>query len=308
MFESGDEFDLGAAMAAMGVKPLGKSDGATRVRNRKPEASHKVKASTTIRPDDKTIPTKSPIDFAKRCSELEQELSNSNDELMEARATISLMKSELRNLSDELISRPSFPVEQTSEVGVVQSILRERGLRGRLEFGELFTVLVNSKRLFDIFPDLSTANPNALRHLLASNIVLHCGQVECEVKGSVLTVTVASDRCEMCGGGGQSSTPIDQMSEALMLHGFTRVAVVTKHLAPAKALRAGIHGRINLTILPVGVSGDLFTREQLVIDWGEHPPSSTKLDGKAVILRCKVPLVSELSKRVCSFLQKLDKR
>ena len=306
-FESGDDFDVGAAMAAMGVKPLGKPESVVEVRKRTPELS-RVKHTPTPTHLERVNTQQNHLDsLTKKCGSLERDLVRSNGELQAAKATISLMTDENRALSDALLERPSEPVDVSTNRGEIEAILRERGLRGRQEFGAVFTTLVRSKRLFDIFSDLSTENPRAFSHLLNSNVFLHCGSVGCVVKGSVLTVPVAPERCEMCGGSGQSS-PIDQMSEALMLHGFTRVAVVTGQLASAKALRAGLHKRINLTILPAGVSAALFAREHLVIDWGDHAPSSTNSESAAVLLRCKAPIVSELSKRVCSFLQKLDKR
>jgi hypothetical protein len=211
-----------------------------------------------------------------------------------------------RALSNALVERPPLEVEKIENELSIEKLFKGRGVRGRGEISELLSTLIRSQRLFDIFPDLTTVKPRTLRHLLDSTIVLHCGSDKCTVKGPVLTVLVAADRCEMCGGSAESGSPLTQLSDELMLRGITRLAVITKNLAVAKAVKAGVHHRIDLTILPIGVGPETYSRLQLAIDWGEHAPSRSSAGEGTVILRCKGSGVAELSKRVCSYLKKLD--
>ncbi len=307
MSESGDDFDLGAAMSAMGVTPLVKSSGKTINRDFKTNTRPSKPTSLPVKTERLPGHVEALHVLSTKNASLQNKLAETTQKLRDVESAYSLLMLDKEALAEALLERPQDKVTTGDEKDSLQSIFKERGLSGRGEFADLLSGLIKSQRLFDIFPDLKSTNPRAVRHLLSSRVFLHCGDVNCVVQGPVLTVLVAPDRCELCGGNRDSKGPLEQMSDSLMLQGFTKIAVVTRSLAPAKVLRAGLHQRINLTILPVGVSGDLYEKQHLVVDWGEHAPSKGASDSGTVILRCKASGIAELSKRVCSYVQKLDK-
>jgi hypothetical protein len=309
MFESGDDFDLGATMSAMGVTPLAKSSGKTIKRDRTAKPPFSKPRPSTVKMERSTGHVESLHLLSTKNAALQIELAETTQKLREVESAYSQLMLNKDALAEALLElhQGDGDVETVDENDSLQGIFKGRGLSGRGEFTGLLTTLIKSQRLFDIFPELNSTNPRSVRHLLSSRVFLHCGDDNCVVYGPVLTVLVAPDRCELCGGNRDSVAPLGQMSESLMLQGFTKVAVVTSRLAPAKVLRAGLHQRITLTILPVGVSADLFAKQQLVVDWGEHAPSKGATDNDTVILRCKSSGIAELSKRVCSYMQKLDK-
>ena len=303
----GDDFDLGAAMAALGVKRIDKGREAARKR---PIVKKQSKAVANVRPSQSSnTEDKAGLlnQALKNNDALTLELTNTKDILKTVRAQHEQLKLENEALKTALLESNPVVTEHSEDEGAFSAIFRERGLRGRSEYIDLFKDLMETQRLFDILPDTLSKNPNSLRHMLNSRIVLSCKGDHCSASGPVSFILVAPERCEICGGSNKSSEPLQDLSENLMLNGITKVAVVTSMLALAKALKASINQRIDLTILPVGSSGDLVKNQQLVIDWGGHRPSAFTELGGTVLLRSKSSTIMDLSKRVCSYLNKLDR-
>ena len=146
----GDDFDLRAAMAAMGVKRIDKGSGGSRQR---PGIKKQTRVVTNVQPSPPASEKEGPnlLDQAlKRHKALELELQKTASILRDEREQADQLRLENEALKSAILE-PSPNVYEHSEVeDSLSSMFRERGLRGRGEYGALVLELLENQRLFDI--------------------------------------------------------------------------------------------------------------------------------------------------------------
>lgn len=156
--------------------------------------------------------------------------------------------------------------EQRRRAGLsLETLLRQRGLRGEDERAHAVRALIQTRRWSQISAQLKPIDQVGLSALVERYVLLHCGQDDCPVPGSIAAVQVSRTRCELCGGHGQRVALL-RFSEGLMLHGIRRLAIVGGTPAYQRVLRDGLDPRIECRLL-LGDDDPGEDPPRLVIDW-----------------------------------------
>ena len=276
--------DFDALMANQGVQKLGNDPRGRAPRPARTAPKPKKTPRPTVHPGGGGRNRREDV-LAEQVRDLQKQLDAALDskrslqsELTQARSELESRKGLLAQSLDttETLASHSQALrnrletleaeEQRRRAGLsLESLLRSRGLAGEDERSAAVRALIDTRRWPQISAQLKPLDQDGLTALIDRYVLLHCGHGDCPAPGSIATVTVSRRRCELCGGHGQRVAML-RFSEALMLHGIRRLAVVGGSPAYQRVLRDGLDSRVECRFL-LGDDDPGESPPRLVVDW-----------------------------------------
>jgi len=177
-------------------------------------------------------------DTASRLAESEAALAASEAALAACEAKLvasdaarDALDAERRSLHRRLSSEPVQPAAGAS----LAALLRDRGLRE----GELEEALLGllAERGVGLAEALTVAAAAPVQRLLAEAIVLRCAAGGCAAPAGAVSLTVAPERCEVCGGS-DIARAFSAFADACRAGGLSRVVIVGGSPSYRKQLQA----------------------------------------------------------------------
>jgi len=159
----------------------------------------------------------------------------------------------------------------------LHALFEARGVRGQDETVAAITALAGSRRLDAVLRELAAPRPKRLAAALQDHLLLHCGQADCHALAGRAVVVVPRDRCEVCGGHGLTG-PLERFSDALLLHGWTRVGLQGGKAVLLRLLEEHVDRRIQVTFFGDG-SRRPEAPPQVLIRWLPGDAAPTFIDG-----------------------------
>lgn len=191
----------------------------------------------------------------------------------------------------------------------LQDLLEERGLRGADEFERAIESLAHGRQLRDVLWTLRVEEPEALRRVLQERLLLVDGVPADVVARSSATVIVASERAEVPGAGATQRL-LQGMSEALLLAGLRRIALIGGRPMWHRVLREGLDPRIEVRAVAARVRDEAQAKADavgvdLVLLWAlELAPAARAayLASRPTVIEVAEPGFLELVRGVMSSL------
>ena len=276
--------DFDALMANQGIQKMGNDPRGRAPRTAKPAPKPQKAQRPTVHSGGGSRNRREDV-LAEQVRDLQKQLDTALDsqrmfksELEQARTELESRKGLLAQTLDttETLASHSQALrnrletleaeEQRRRAGLsLESLLRSRGLTGEDERSAAVRALIQTRRWPQISAQLKPLDQEGLTALFERYVLLHCGHDDCPTPASIATVTVSRRRCELCGGHGQRVAML-RFSEALMLHGIRRLAVVGGTPAYQRVLRDGLDRRIECRLLLADDEpGE--SPPRLVVDW-----------------------------------------
>ncbi len=157
------------------------------------------------------------------------------------------------------------------------SLLAERGVQGPDEARRAVAALLRGRRFQAVVSELAVPRKDRFETLLRDHLLLHCGRDDCPPPAGEPVVQVAEERCEICGGDGLTGA-LQDFADALLLNGWTRVALQGGHPSLLRHLEAHLDRRIQLRFLGEGRLQDQ-APPQVFIRWLPGDRAPTLVDG-----------------------------
>ena len=197
-----------------------------------------------------------------RLAQLEAKVASLTGQVEALTADLASATQSLTAATDQLAAAEQRLTER--ETFTLAQLLDERGLRGDVR-GLAIRALIDAHRWDALAGLLDVVDLRRARRVVAHHLVLHCGEGDCPLPEHLAAVSTGRPRCELCGGRGQQGL-LRAVSDALLLSGVTRVALLNGPTAQLRVLIDGLDERVECTrIRTLDEVGDA----QLVLAWGE---------------------------------------
>jgi hypothetical protein len=251
-----------------------------------------VAPSAPSTPSAPTLAPPAPADLSPTLAVLAAE----REALESARAALVAERDALRAEREALEADRS---RRASAAPSLEVVLERRGLRGLNEFERAIRALAEARRLGEILPYLSVADPVALDEVLRTRLLLVDGQAPPDLKGAL--VSVAGERAELPGAA-EWRRLTSSLSEALLLQGARRVLLVGGPVRMHRLLADALDPRIEVTFRPAhrmtvaDAEADVQRTDAIAL-WtvSSDPESDAVLDaGRASVTRVDKPSVRAL--------------
>jgi hypothetical protein len=243
---------LDSLMARSGVRKLDRGH-AKPLRAPKPPAESQIERAR-----------RANAELSARLKSLETQLDARSGELQELRAEVQILRKE----RDILMEQLSAGGARSSRPGL-QVILESRGLIGEDERSAAVRALIQVRRWEELARTLAPTDPELARLVLDRNLALTCLRGDCEVPPGMAHTQVPPSRCEVCGGDGLKRN-LRRLSDALLLHGLRRLALVGGSSGYRRMIREGVDPRIQVVSGSGPHAVDL-SDVQLLLSWPDVP-------------------------------------
>lgn len=236
--------DLDSLMAATGVKPI-KRGGAPQSPQRsqaRPQRHRDPKAPAAAQ-----APLQELAARLVRAKSANAELASKNRQLEEEldalRLSLAKTQANARDAQEKLQAHEAQVGE--GERAQLSDLLEGRGLIGEDERNAAIRALIEVRRWDALAGDLRPMDPQAAQSALELYVVMACGRGQCEAPKGMGWVQVTPRRCEVCGGEGPKRH-LRRLSDAMLLHGLRRIALIGGPAGYRRLVRENLDERIKV--------------------------------------------------------------
>lgn len=255
--------DLDSLMAATGVKPI---------KRQAPQAARRTPQPARHRDPKAPSATQAPLQELAarlvRAKSANAELAAKNRQLEEEldALRLNLAKTQARAWDAQERLQAQEQPGGDGEAAKLGDLLEGRGFIGEDERNAAIRALIEVRRWDALAAELRPLEPEAAQAALELYVVMACGRGQCEAPKGMGWVQVTPRRCEVCGGEGPKRH-LRRLSDAMLLHGLRRVALIGGPAGYRRLVRENLDERIKVLTGSKASAVDLEGVQCLIL-WG----------------------------------------